>query len=115
VLLTAPLFAEEPMIVRGHQQKVYQERVGFADLDLRQSHDQRTLKTRVRNASERVCLKAEGPFPEYGFALSKDASLTCADLTYNNAKSQISSAIQGVEAGRQVAMALVTSAPSKAR
>jgi UrcA family protein len=85
------------------------------DLDLRNTNDQRTLKVRVRHASKHVCREAGGPIPEIGFGAGRDGSLTCADLTYNDAKPQINAAIDSAKRGQQPAMALVMSAPTKVR
>ena len=114
-LIAIPLMAEEPMIVEG--KPVYQERVSTADLDLREWGAQLTLKRRVHHASERVCLQAEGRFalsgvPGFGPEYSR---LTCADLTYADARPQITAAIQRAKAGEKVAMALVIATPVRAR
>ena len=109
-LVAVPLAAQEPTVVTGAHQPTYQERVSFADLDLRQFSKQQTLKTRVRRAADRVCIEAEGPFPSYGYGFGSD--LTCADLTYNHAKPQIVAAIDRARSGQQTAaMTLVISAP----
>lgn len=108
--LWTPVVAETPMVVRGDQEPVYQERVSFTDLDLRQSGDRRVLKVRVWHAAERVCRQAEGPIADIGFG----GALGCTDLTYNDAKPQIAAAIQNAKSGQRVATALVMTAPGNA-
>ena len=111
-LVVAPLAAEQPMTVTG--QSMAQERVSFADLDLRQSGAQQTLRIRVKRASDRVCRQAEGPFPDVGVSGfgRDDPSLTCTDLTYADARPQLRAAIDRAKSGQQLAaMTFVISAP----
>jgi UrcA family protein len=113
MLVAAPLAAQDATVVTGERQPVYQERVSFDDLDLRQWSAQQALKTRVSRASTRVCKQAVGPFPDVGVPGygRDDPSLTCADLTFNDARPQILAAIERAKAGQQMAMTFVISAP----
>lgn len=111
-VIVAPVSAESPMIVSGKQEQVYQERVSFSDLDLRQRVAGQTLRSRVKNASDRVCIQAEGFVPRYGvYGYShQDPSLTCADLTYAQAEPQMKAVFDRAKAGQQVAITFVISA-----
>ena len=113
--VAAPLIADEPMTVTGQQ--FYQERVSFADLDLRSGWAQQTLRRRVDNASERVCRDAYGPFTDTDFVPSGriNAGMTCASLTYRDARPQIRVAIARAKAGLQLATSLVVSGPARTR
>ena len=114
ILVAVPLAAQDLTVVTGERQPTYQERVSFADLDLRQRSAQQTLKGRVQRAADRVCSDAEGPFPDYGASGygRDDPSLSCADLTYSDARPQILAAINRAKSGQQMtAMSLVISAP----
>ena len=114
-LVAAKLVADEQLTVTG--QPLYQERVSFADLDLRNSSAQQTLRRRVDNASERVCRDAYGPFTDTDFVPSGsiNAGMTCASMTYDDARPQIRVAIARAKAGLQLATSLVVSGPARTR
>ena len=101
------------MTVTG--QPVYQERVSFADLDLRNSGDRQKLKGRVHRASDRVCIAAEGPIPRYSPSWGRNGVETCSDLAYDAAHPQIAAAIDRARSGRQLATALIITGPANAR
>ena len=108
----APLAAQEPVTVTGSPQPVYQERVSFTDLDLRHWSDRQALRSRVHQASERVCIQAEGPFNvNIGFM----GKPSCTQATYKWARPQIASAIARAKSGQLIAMNLVISLPARAR
>lgn len=108
-LVAAPLAAREPMTVTGQSQSAYQERVSFADLDLRQWKAQQLLKGRVYRAADRLCSEAEGPFSSINIGLG--SSLNCTDRAYNAARPQIAVAINRARIGQNLAgMTLVISA-----
>ena len=110
VFAAAPLAAEEATVVTGERQPVYQERVSYADLDLRQGSARQALKVRVFHAADRLCTQAEGTMPFSGIGLG--SSQSCTDLTYQDTKPQINAAIARARAGQQLAaMAVVVSAP----
>ena len=58
-LIAAPLAAQEPTVVTGERQPVYQERVSYADLDLRHGSARQTLKVRVYRAADRLCVPGQ--------------------------------------------------------
>lgn len=108
VLVAAPLAAQEPMTVTGEHRQVYQERVSFADLDLRKWPAQQLLKSRVRRASSSLCFKAEGVIHDQP---GINGGLSCDDQTYLDARPQIVAAIDKAKSGQpQVAMTFVISA-----
>jgi UrcA family protein len=112
VLATAPLTAQEPVTVPD--QPVVQEKVSFADLDLRNSQAQRQLESRVRHASHRVCRQSEGTFADLGVPriARYDPTFICPDLTYNEARPKIHAAFDRAKAGQPTMAAnLVVSAP----
>lgn len=112
--VAAPLMADQPLIVEG--QPAYQERVSTSDLDLRKWSEQQKLRSRVHNAANRVCAQAEGSFPQPPLGFGREESrYSCADLTYEDAKPQISAAIQRAKSGEQLAVTLVITAPVRAR
>jgi UrcA family protein len=116
-LVAVPLAAQDSTTVTGERQPLYQERVSFGDLDLREGQGQRALRKRVWDAAGRVCTQAEGPNYEtnnvpYGLP---GGGMHCGDLTYKHARPQISAAIRAAKSGQQLAMALVIAAPTKAR
>ncbi len=103
----APTYAEDgPMVVEG--KSIYQERVGYRDLDLRIRDDQRILRKRVFAASDRVCVAADGPNYRDNFTTSGHAGvpagLHCADLSFRAARPQIRAAIALAESGQRVAL-----------
>lgn len=100
-----PAIGQDNLVVRGEpEQEVFQERVSYAELDLRNGGDQRTLRRRVSAASERVCRQAVGPLPDYGIGWGPEAGMTCVDLTKKDAQPQIRSAIRRAKAGEQLAV-----------
>jgi UrcA family protein len=107
-LVAVPLAAQESVTVTG--QPVLQERVSYADLDLRGGSARQTLKVRVYRAADRLCALADGPFPNNQFGLG--SAPTCAELTYADAQPQIRAAIDRANS-RQPEMAtnLVVSTP----
>jgi UrcA family protein len=117
-LLAAPLAAQDSTTVTGERHKLYQERVSYSDLDLNRTGQQRELRNRVRDASHRVCVRADGPNTDsnpipYGMP---DGGRTCADLTYDDARPSIAAAIRAAKSGQpQLATALVIAAPARAR
>jgi UrcA family protein len=113
VLVAVPLAAQEPLTVTGERQPVYQEQVSFGDLDLSRAGEQRELRKRVRDASERVCIQAVGPITAYdeGRTGRLNFGMSCIDLTYSDARPHIAAAIAGAKSGRQLAVTLVISAP----
>lgn len=113
MIAAAPLAAETPMTVTGERQPVYQERVSMAGLDLTRWSDQRALRNSVQRASERVCIQAEGPFSANlgGFG----GAPSCTELTYQEARPQIASAISQARSGQLMASNLVISITARAR
>lgn len=113
--VAVPLAAEQPTVVTGERQAVYQERVSFADLDLRNGSGQRMLKWRVHRASESVCIQAVGlieanlPGPSW-----RGNEPSCTVQTYAAAKPQIAAAIDRAESGRQMALSLTVSRQAQA-
>lgn len=95
------------MEVRGEAR--HEERVSFADLDLRKGWDQRVLRQRVHAASDRVCRIVAGPLYETdpGGPGTLDQGLTCADIAYADAKPQIEAAIDGAVVERSLALSAV--------
>lgn len=110
-LLAVPLAAQGPVVVSGQSQPAYQERVSFGDLDLRRGAAQESLRTRVKQAAKRVCREAEGP-SGYG---THGPWLTCADLTYNNARPLIAVAIGRAKAGHRFAASAFTISTPRVR
>jgi UrcA family protein len=109
----SPAAANEPMVVEG--QHIAQERVSFADLDLRNWGAQAALRRRVRNASHNVCVAMEGPITDmtYSLAGTRDAGMTCTDVTYNHARTQILAAIARAKSGELLATGLVITARAR--
>jgi UrcA family protein len=106
----APSLAADESTVVGERQPTYQERVSYTDLDLRQGSAQSALRIRVRRASERVCIQAEGPLEALQGRLS-----ICNEATYRDARPQITAAIARAKSGQQMAMNLVVSLSARAR
>lgn len=115
MLAAAPLVAEQPVVVTGRQaEPVYQERVSFADLDLRNLTSQQQFRARVHDAAERVCVQAVGRFEPRLSGLSMES--TCASRTYRIARPQIVAAIHRATSGQpHPATALIVTAPARAR
>lgn len=83
-----------------------QERVSYADLNLRFKENQQVLISRVKGASTRVCniLYDGNRFGEF--------ASRCPQVVYRNARPQINLAIANARNGKQVAMSFVI-APSR--
>ena len=113
-LVSTPL-AAEPVVVTGERgQPVYQERVDFADLDLRQSGARQTLFRRLMRASTEVCIQAEGEINMN--KVMGGAQNTCPNRTYRVARPHIMAAIRRATSGQpHQATALTVAAPARAR
>jgi UrcA family protein len=113
-LVAAPLAAREPVIVTGKPgQPLYQERVDFSDLDLRQSQARQTLFRRVMRASTDVCIRHEG-------RINIDKVMggprnTCPNRTYRVARPQVMAAIRRATSGQPTTTAMIVTAPATAR
>jgi UrcA family protein len=84
---------------------VYQERVAFTDLDLRETSAQSALKRRVRRAAFELCRKID-----YNYTPHLPMQRACVSEVYDQASPQIASAIRRAMAGQgQLATALVLS------
>jgi UrcA family protein len=114
-LVSIPLAAKEPMVVTGERgHPVYQQRVDFADLDLRESQARSVLVRRVKAAAWAVCIAAEGR-QSAEWAL-RDPDGNCPNSTYQAARPQIRAAIDRDNAGQpHQATSLVVSASALAR
>lgn len=109
---TVPLAAKEPVVVTG--EPVYQQRVDFADLDLRRSQGRQTLFRRVMRASTDVCIRYEGRI-NLDKVMGGEQN-TCPSRTYRVARPQIMAAIRRAERGEALAAtALTVAAPANAR
>ncbi len=106
VAVTAPLAAQDTIVEGAPQRSNYvEEKVGFADLDLRNQSNQQMLISRVRQASDRVCdviYRGESPIVKFNGR--------CVQRTYRDAKPQIDLAIANARNGRQVAISFVVAA-----
>jgi len=108
-LAAVPLAAQEPTVVTGKNQPMFQERVHYIDLDLNNWSARQLLKNRVRRATERVCAKAEGYFAEtVGFR----GKPSCIDQTLEAVQPQIAAVINRAKSGQKTtAWNIVVSAP----
>lgn len=102
----SPVFADQPLTVTGPH--VFEERVSYIDLDLKQSSQQRVLRTRVLRAADRVCIAAFGKesareVVPYGH---RGAGNDCADFTYASARPQIADAIRNARSGQMAALGI---------
>lgn len=98
-----PLMAQDT-IVQGKVQRsdLVQERVAYADLNLREQPSQLILISRVKKAATRVCrIIYQGEHP---LALFESR---CPYKTYSDAKPQIDLAIANARNGKQIAMSFV--------
>lgn len=86
----------------------YQERVGFTDLDLRQSADKKILVTRVRQASRRVCSDMA-----HDRVIEPIDRSACTYVTYRETRPQIRRAFARADAGEKLAFTLTIGAPKK--
>lgn len=88
---------DKPVVVLAEpQENMRTERVSYADLDLAQRADQRTLNYRVANAVKRVCL-----FEDSRAGLQLGGYYSCANGALEGAEPQIAQAIDRAE---QIAM-----------
>jgi UrcA family protein len=112
-LVSIPLAAKEPVVVTGERGRlVYQDRVDFADLDLRERQARTVLVRRVMTAAWSVCIAAEGR-RSAEMALG-GADGNCPNSTYRAAQPQIRVAIERAKSGQpQLATALVISGPAR--
>jgi UrcA family protein len=104
---TSTQLAAQDTIVEGTPQRsnTVQERVDYADLDLRDRDNQVVLVSRVKKASGRVCdivYKRESPVVKFNGR--------CPQRTYRDAKPQIDVAIANARDGRRVAISFVVAA-----
>jgi len=80
---------ESPVVVYGEADNSRTEHVSYADLDLTDRGDQRTLNLRVTGAVKRVCLF------EDGYAGLQDVGYYhCSGDAWESAKPQIAQAVQ---------------------
>lgn len=80
---------EKPVVVLAEpQENLRTERVSYADLDLAQRSDQRTLNYRVASAVKRVCL-----FEDSRAGLQLGGYYSCANGAMDGAEPQIAQAI----------------------
>jgi UrcA family protein len=114
-LATAPLAAGEPVVVTAQPTpSVHQQRVDFADLDLRRSKARQTLFRRVMDAAQSVCIAAEGK--RSAVLAFGDSQGNCPNSTYRAARPQIMAAIHRANSGLpHTAAAVVIAAPARAR
>lgn len=106
VAVTTPLAAQDTIVEGTPQRSNYvEERVVFADLDLRNRDNQQILISRVMQASGRVCdVVYQGVSPIVKFRER------CEQRSYRDTKPQIDLAIANARNGRQVAMSFVVAA-----
>ncbi|MEP7350866.1 MAG: UrcA family protein [Sphingorhabdus sp.] len=104
--LTAPLAAQDTIVEGAAQRGDYaEERVGYADLDLRDRSNQQMLVSRVRQASNKVCdIVYRNVSPMVKF------NERCTHRSYRDARPQIDLAIANAQEGRRVAMSFVVAA-----
>lgn len=89
VAASASAAQESPVVVYGEAENSRTEHVTYADLDLTDRDDQRTLNLRVTGAVKRVCLF------EDGYAGLQDVGYYhCAGDALDGAKPQIAQAVQ---------------------
>jgi len=101
VAATAPATARDARPGTGNA-AVSEQRVSFADLDLRQAAARQALTHRVRIAARKVCFWRGQP------ASSLPMQESCFAATYRSARRQVTAAIQLADAGKaQPAMSLV--------
>lgn len=99
-----PAIGQDNLVVRGGAQpEMFQERVSYNELDLREAGDRRTLQQRVNAAARRVCYQAFGSVQDYGIGYGRDPGMTCVDLTKKDAQPQVRLAIRQARAGQQMA------------
>lgn len=111
-LAATPLAAKDPLIVKA--QPLHQQRVSFADLDLREMRARMVLNRRVMDAAWAVCIAAEG-LTSASRALGSSQN-NCPNSTYDAARPQIAAAIRRAKAGQvPLAAAFVVSVPTATR
>ena len=104
--IAAPLSAQDTVVEGKAQSRDYvEERVGFADLDLRDSGHQKMLVTRVRQASRNVC-----DIVYRNESMREKFYARCPQRSFRAAKPQIDIAIANALDGRKVAMNFAVSA-----
>ena len=107
ITFSTPLKADDT-VVQGKPQRdgLVQERVSYADLNLRFKENQQVLISRVKGASRRVCniLYDGNRFGEFAGR--------CPHVVYRDARPQINLAIANARNGKQVAMSFII-APSR--
>lgn len=98
-----PVQAQDTVVEGKYQPSaLIQERVAYADLNLREEPGQLILVSRVKKAAGRVCdIIYRGQHPIMKF------ESRCSYKTFRDAKPQIDTAIANAENGRHVAMTLV--------
>ena len=106
VAITTPLTAQDT-IVEGSPRRSndIQERVSYADLDLRNQSNQQMLISRVRQASNRVCdvvFRGQSAMVKF--------TSRCPQRIYRDAKPQIDFAIANAQNGKRVAISFVVAA-----
>ena len=99
------------MVVTGADQPIGQQRVSFADLDLRENAARATLRRRVQSAAGGICNRLGRVAGE----TDVNVIWSCADQAYRDARPQISAAIGRARSGESMATSLVVSIPARAR
>lgn len=107
VAIPVPVAARETIVEGSPSQRsnLLQERVEYADLDLRNQSNQRMLMSRVRHASNRVCdiaFRGESPMVKF--------TSRCPQRIYRESKPQIDLAIANAQNGKRVAVSFVVAA-----
>ncbi len=87
---------------------VYQERVGYEDLDLRNTEHRHVLVTRIKQAARRICSN----MAKDGEIKFRDKNL-CSDDTYIATRPQLRRAFARADAGQQIAMRMTVVANKK--
>lgn len=96
-----PAFAKEPTaVVYGEREPLPTIRVSYSDLNLLSIHGQNTLNSRVGSAVRSLC-------PRSSVMPVADVARTnsCRDFAWSGARTQIASAIQGVQSGNGLTQA----------
>lgn len=103
-LTTAAPLQAEVAVVKGNidRSDLLQERVAYADLNLREQSNQLVLASRVRKASGKICdtiYRGQHPLAKF--------ESRCLQNTYRSAKPQVDLAIANAHSGTQLAMNIV--------
>lgn len=103
IAICTPLAAQDT-VVEGKAQRsgTIEERVGYADLNLRDQQNQTVLISRVKKAADRVC---DVIYRSYS-SIEKFNS-RCPHKTYRDTKPQIDFAIANAQNGKRIATSLV--------